>query len=295
MLRRIVEAGGPMETVQETRTQIIAEPRRDDGVRIQAGAYLLELSLDWIVLRASENIHHLLGESHVTLIDEPLGRFVQAQALHDLRNLFSRLSGTTGIARAYGVRLTDERGREPHDIAFQLSEGRVILEAVPSANESFGQAFGSIGGLIAGLEESSGDALLEGGARRMRALTGFDRVTLFLGDRRVDSSREAYSAPADPRPDLPILIADTEAEPVALFPRTSDDTSVGAALMRADDFVSLRESGVRSAMRVMFDGGEFRCESRRSREPNLEVHAAAELFTQLFAMRLEIDRLRNRY
>ncbi len=59
---------------------------------------MLELSLDWIVLRASENIHRLLGESHVTVIDEPLGRFVQSQALHDLRNLFSRLSGTTGIA-----------------------------------------------------------------------------------------------------------------------------------------------------------------------------------------------------
>ena len=75
-----------------------AQPRGDEGARIQPGGYLLELSLDWIVLRASENIHHLLGESHVTLIDEPLGRFVHAQALHDLRNLFSRLSGTTGIA-----------------------------------------------------------------------------------------------------------------------------------------------------------------------------------------------------
>jgi len=283
-----------MEAVQEMREQLIAEPPSEEGVRIQAGAYLLELSLDWIVLRASENIHHLLGESHVTLIEEPLGRFVQAQALHDLRNLFSRLSGTTGIARAYGVRLTDERDRQLHDIAFQLADGRVILEALPSANESFGQAFGSIGGLIAGLEESSGDALLDGGARRMRALTGFDRVTLFLGDQRIESSRGAYSAPADPGPDLPMLIADTEAEPVAVFLRRADDTSVGEALMRADNFLSLRESGVRSAMRVICDGGEFRCESRRRREPNLEVHAAAELFAQLFAMRLEIDRLRNR-
>ena len=186
---------GPMETVQEMREQLVAEPPSEEGVRIQAGAYLLELSLDWIVLRASENIHHLLGESHVTLIEEPLGRFVQAQALHDLRNLFSRLSGTTGIARAYGVRLTDERDHQLHDIAFQLADGRVILEALPSANESFGQAFGSIGGLIAGLEESSGDALLDGGTRRMRALTGFDRVTLFLGDQRIESSRGAYSAP----------------------------------------------------------------------------------------------------
>src|SRR3954471_7651876 len=140
-----------MDKVQELTAELAAEPRPDESVAIQSGGFLLELSLDWIVLRASENIHQLLGESHVTLIDEPLGRFVQAQALHDLRNLFSRLSGTTGIARAYGVRLTDERDRDLHDIAFQIVAGRVLLEAVPSASDSFGQAFGTIGGLIEGL------------------------------------------------------------------------------------------------------------------------------------------------
>src|SRR3954469_11816177 len=127
---------GGMDEVQELHAEFIAEPQRSEGARVQAGAYLLELSLDWIVLRASENIHHLLGESHVTLIDEPLGRFVHSQALHDLRNNFSRLSGTTGIARAYAVRLTDDR--DLFDIAFQLSDGRVILEAVPSPEEGFG-------------------------------------------------------------------------------------------------------------------------------------------------------------
>src|SRR5206468_12762116 len=91
-------------------------PTQAGEQQIQSGGFLLELSLDWIVLRASENVHQLLGQSHVTLIDEPLGRFVHSQALHDLRNLFSRLSGTTGIARAYGVRLTDDR--DLFDIAF---------------------------------------------------------------------------------------------------------------------------------------------------------------------------------
>src|SRR5438477_8789551 len=159
-----------METVQEMREQLVAEPRSEEGVRIQAGSYLLELSLDWIVLRASENVHHLLGESHVTLIDEPLGRFVHAQALHDLRNLFSRLSGTTGIGRAYAVRLTDDP--DLVDIAFQQIEGRVLLEAVLSAG-CFGESFGSVGGLVAGLANSSGQGLLDGAARRMRALTGY--------------------------------------------------------------------------------------------------------------------------
>src|SRR5438876_7222065 len=101
------------------------------GRQIQPCGFLLELSPDWIVLRASENVHRLLGESHVTLIDEPLGSFVHAQALHDLRNLFSRLSVTTGIARAYAVRLTHDH--DLVDVAFQLVNGRVLLEAVASA------------------------------------------------------------------------------------------------------------------------------------------------------------------
>src|SRR5690349_13417472 len=136
-----------MEDTQEIVGASPAE-QKQTGIQIQSCAWIVELSLDWIVLRASENIHRLLGESHVTLIGEPLGRFVHSQALHDLRNLFSRLSGTTGIGRAYAVRLTNDP--DLVDIAFQLSDGRVLLEAVPSSG-TYGEAFGSVGGLVAGI------------------------------------------------------------------------------------------------------------------------------------------------
>jgi len=285
--------GGPMETAPE----LTAEPKDAQAVGIQSGAYALELSLDWIVLRASENIHRLLDESHVTLIDEPLGRFVHAQALHDLRNLFSRLSGTTGIGRAYGIRLTDEP--ELVDVAFQVSEGRVILEAVPSAG-AFGEFFGSVGGLVAGLAVSHGQALFDNGARRMRALTGYDRVTLICDGKRAESSRGAFPASADFEADLPTILADTEGTTVQLFPRTAEDTSVEAALTRAcggQHLDQLRNDGVRATLRIPFavDGisGEFRCDSRTPREPCFELHAAAELFAQLFAMRLQIDDLKK--
>jgi light-regulated signal transduction histidine kinase (bacteriophytochrome) len=285
-----------MDDVQELHAEITAEPRRDDGPRAQAGVYLLELSLDWIVLRASENIHHLLGESHVTLIDEPLGRFAHSQALHDLRNNFSRLSGTTGVGRAYGIRLTNDP--DLVDIAFQLSENRILFEAVPSAGP-FGDKFGTVGGLAAGLANSRGQALLDGAARRMRALTGYDRVTLRCGDKRAESSRGAFAGPADMSVGLPVIIADTEAEGVALFPR-GDDESIGDALLCSPDRAALdalKAAGTRSSLRVSFgsDGveGEFRCECRNPREPSFELHAAAELFAQLFASRLEIDRLRG--
>jgi light-regulated signal transduction histidine kinase (bacteriophytochrome) len=285
-----------MEDVHELEPNARAEPQRQE-TRIQAGAYFLELSLDWLVLRASENIHRLLDESHVTLIDEPLGRFVHSQALHDLRNLFSRLSGTTGIGRAYAVRLTNDP--DLVDVAFQLSDGRVLLEAVPSSG-AYGEAFGTVGGLIAGLSNSQGQALLDGGARRMRALTGFDRVTMVCGSDRAESSRGSFAAPANMSADLPAIVSDIESEGVALFPRNVEETSAAEALLRSPDSSTLeplREAGVHSAMRVPFNvddlHGEFRCESRTPREPSFELHAAAELFAQLFAMRLEIDHLRN--
>jgi light-regulated signal transduction histidine kinase (bacteriophytochrome) len=289
---------GDIESVQEMHSDFAVMPRAETDVRIQSGGYLLELSLDWIVLRASENVHHLLGESHVTLIDEPFGRFVQAQALHDLRNLFSRLSGTIGVGRAYCVRLTDER--EFFDIAFQLSDGRVLLEAVPSSS-NFGEAFGSVGGLIGGLSNTSGKSLRDGGARRMRALTGCDRVTLVYEDKRAESCRGSFAGSPEITDELPTIIADTEAEPVHIFPRTTEDTSVGAALMRSPELETLeqlRGAGVRACLRVPFNAegrsGEFRCDSRKAQAPNFEVAAAAELFAQMFAMRLEIDRLRSR-
>jgi light-regulated signal transduction histidine kinase (bacteriophytochrome) len=280
-----------MDTVEEIASEMV-EPRSTRDVRVQQGSYLLELSLDWIVLRASENIHLLLGESHVTLIDEPLGKFVHSQALHDLRNLFSKLSGTTGIGRAYAVRLTDDP--DLVDIAFQQVEGRVLLEAVLSAG-CFGEAFGSVGGLIAGLAGSSGRALLDGGARRMRALTGYDRVTVNCGERRAESSRGAFGGPVDPA-DLPILVADTGAEAVSLFPRLDEDTSAHAALMRAPEEADRRElgtQGIGAMLRIPFSADglacEFCCESRSPREPSFELHAAAELFAQMFAMQLVID------
>jgi light-regulated signal transduction histidine kinase (bacteriophytochrome) len=290
-----------MNNVQEYRAEFSADAGAGE-MGIQPSGYLLELSLDWIVLRASENVHHLLGKSHVTLIDEPFGKFVQQQALHDLRNLFSRLSGTTGIARAYRVRLTDEH--EYFDIAFQLSGGRVLLEAVPASEEGFGEAFGSVGGLIAGLSGSSGEALLEAGARRMRALTGYDRVTVLVGRSKASSSRSGVpfrsGANATLSAGFPALVADSLAPPVPVFPRRDDGGAAAAALLRtpsASQKEELGERGFASTMRVPVKQGgetigEFRLAHTTPRPPSFELHAAAELFAQMFAMRLEIDRLK---
>jgi light-regulated signal transduction histidine kinase (bacteriophytochrome) len=271
---------------------------------IQPCGYLLELSLDWIVLRASENIHHLLSESHVTLIDEPLGRFVHSQALHDLRNLFSRLSASTGVARAYRVRLTDDP--DLLDIGFQTFGDRVILEAVPSAPDGLGETLSAVGGLAAGLARESGAGLLEAAARRMRALTAFDRVTLLVGDFKATSSRTGVPFRAGANESLsdgfPALVPHSTDGAIPIFPRNDDDSAAAMALLyapSADQTAELGERGFASTMRIPVTIGEqkigeFRLAHTKARQPRFELHAAAELFAQMFALRLEIDRLNIR-
>ena len=285
------------ETVDDLRA-LGAANRATDELQIQPAGFLIQLSLDWIVLRASENVDDLLGESHVTLIEEPLSRFVQAQALHDLRNLFSRLSGSTGIARAYRVRLTNDRPR--FDVAFQISDGRVLLEAAPSPERGMGKAMGSVGGLIESLGGRSGATLMDGAARRLRALTGHDQCSIVCGERSAHSSR-ASSAAAAGAAELPGILADTAAPGVAIFPRKPEDRSIERALLRSPPAAALdqlRGQGIASGMSVpmTFEGqpaGHIRCESRVARPLNLELHAAAELFAQMLALRLEVDRLRG--
>ena len=282
---------------RESRTIRVDSVAQADAA-VQPCAILLELSPDWIVQRASENTSKLLGESHVTLIGEPLSSFIRADPLHDLRNLFSRLSGTTGTARAYRVRLTDDR---PHfDIAFQLSDGGVLLEGVPSADQGLGEAFGAVGGLAAGLSGTRGKTLMESAARRMRALTGFDRGTFLRGRHKATSSRSGVPFPpganASLSAHLPMLIADQHARPVPVFPH-GPARGMASALFRspsAEECAALAGRSIASTMRipVAFDGmplGEFRCAHVSARRPNLEMHAAAELFAQMVAMRLAMD------
>ncbi|HEV8407417.1 MAG TPA: hypothetical protein VGQ34_05735, partial [Sphingomicrobium sp.] len=120
------------------------------------------------------------------------------------------------------------------------------------------------------------------------------------GAYRAESCRGSFNAPASAKDNVPAIVADLNAEAIALFPHQVEESSARAALMRAcdtDTRASLNQQGVRACLRIPFRGdgtqGEFRCDSRSPRAPNFELHAAAELFAQLFAMRLEIDRLRN--
>jgi light-regulated signal transduction histidine kinase (bacteriophytochrome) len=255
--------------------------------QVQPSGFLLELSPDWLILRASENAHGFLGEYHQRLIGEPLSQFTLAQPLHDLRNSLARQRSSNGIARAYRVRLIDEP--RYFDIAFQSLDDTILLEGLESVDEGFGDCFGSVSRLIEGLSGIDRKSTLDGAVRRMRALTGYDRVALILGDERVESSRSK-------RPELsisgelPAIVAQSSDDPVGLFPRKDDP--IDKALLRSptlQQLEELRAAGVASTLSVpvVRDGerlGCFQCDNRAARPPSFEIHAAAELFAQIFGM-----------
>lgn len=270
----------------------LREPTDDDGgaPRVQSCGFLLELSPDWLILRASENAHSFLGQYHQRLVGEPLASFTLAQALHDLRNSLSRQRSTSGIARAYRMRLVDEPRH--FDIAFQALDNRILLEGLPSPEQGFGAWLGSVSRLLDGLDCDGRQAMLEGAARRMRALTGFDRAVLTVGGDSVESSRGKLSKLVVTA-DLPALVADSSDRPVGVFP-VEHDRDIEPALLRSpapEQVEELRVADVRSALRVpiLRDGeevGNFVCTNCAARPPSFEQHAAAELFAQMFGMLL---------
>ena len=227
--------------------------------RVQSAGFLLELSPDWLILRASENAHGFLGEYHQRLIGEPLAKFTLAQSLHDLRNSLSRQRGTSGIARAYRVRLIDEPRH--FDIAFQQLDDRILLEGLPTSEQGFGEWLGSVGRLLEGLRGSNRKSMLEGAARRMRALTGFDQVCLMLGDdEKIESSRGKLPMLVVSG-ELPSIVADSSTTPIALFPREGAD-DIEEALLRSPTPRQLDE--LRSSD-IQTDGDHFAASPRAKR------------------------------
>lgn len=151
---------------------------------------------------------------------------------------------------------------------------------------------GSVSRLIDGLRIDDRQKMMEGAARRMRALTGFDQITLVAGQDRVENSRGQIAAPSLTS-ELPAILADVTQQPVALFPRKGA-IPIDGALLKASKVIQmeeLRAAGIASALRVSFtgdhgDAGFFECYSKVARKPSFELHAAAELFAQIFGMLL---------
>ena len=215
----------------------IATPSREpvqqaDG-STQSCGLVLELSPDWLILRASENAHGFLGEYPARLIGEPLASFTLAQPLHDLRNSLSRQRSSNGIARAYRTRLTAEprhfESRSSRSTAGCSSRG------CRAAMTDFGDCLGAVSRLVDGMAGDTRAASSKMRRRRMRALTGFDRVTVSFSARRRASGRKCAEQVclAGKFASLPAIVADAMTSQSASFPRRRAKALSGQALLRA--------------------------------------------------------------
>ena len=157
------------------------------------------------------------------------------------------------------------------------------------------------------------------GARQVRALTGFDRVMVYRfapdgsGEVVAESAKSGIGSflglhyPATDIPkqaralylrNLLRVITDIEAEPVPILPPADEhgqpfDLSLSVLRSVSPIHIEyLRNMGVRASMSIsIVVEGEFwgliACHHYSPRCPSFERRSVAELFAQMFAMRLE--------
>ena len=144
---------------------------------IQPIGFLLALSPELVIMRASANAGEFLRCDSLALIGQPLASLFGAEVIHTLRNRLSLLEGGGGVERVFGCTLQAEC--KPFDIAIHVSGGLIILEAEPSSDEH-GDATNIVRSMIARLDRTSTlDTFLNEGGRLVRALTGYDRVMVY--------------------------------------------------------------------------------------------------------------------
>ncbi|WP_158807390.1 HWE histidine kinase domain-containing protein [Beijerinckia sp. L45] len=284
---------------------------------IQPTGFLLALTLDWIVARASLNVADFLGATNDSLIGRHLGDIVLPEALHDLRNRLATLRGPTAVAKTFDIKLTARGGL--FDVALHKSCGQIVVEAQPAAGKHR-DASSMVQSMIARLDlVSDASAFFNEGARQVRALTGFDRVMVYRfsesgsGEVVAESCKSgigSFKGLHYPASDIPVqaralykrnllrVIADVNATPVAIQPERDEmgmPLDLSQSILRSVSPIHieyLKNMGVRASMSIsiVVDGelwGLFACHHYAPKTPSFEVRSICELFSQMYSMRLE--------
>jgi len=285
---------------------------------LQPFGFLLAISSDWLVSRASVNLHEFLGIDCGEALGRPVAHIIAAKALHTMRNRLTLMRGPDIVERVFGIALVD--GGALFDIALHLSADQIILEAEPSQDSSQGGSTMSIRSMIARLDQTAtSEAFFREGARQARALTGFDRVMVYRFDQSGAGEVVAEAARSGigsflglhyPASDIPVqaralyvrnlfrIIANVDSTPVAIIPERDEHGNpldLSMSMLRSVSPIHieyLKNMGVQASLSIsiVVDGklwGLFACHHYSPRLPSFERRSTAELFGQMFASRLE--------
>jgi light-regulated signal transduction histidine kinase (bacteriophytochrome)/CheY-like chemotaxis protein len=284
---------------------------------IQPIGFLIALSSDWVVARVSANIGEFLGGTAEDKIGRPLAELLPPAAIHGLRNRMAMLRGPDSVERIFGCHMI--AGCAPFDVALHVAGGQIVIEAEPGSEEH-GDATSTVRSMIMRIDQT-GDlpAFFNEGARQVRGLTGYDRVMVYRF--AADGSGEVVAESCKPgigsflglhypATDIPVqarhlyrrnllrTISDVNAEPVPIVPLLDENRApldLSLSTLRAVSPIHieyLKNMGVGASMSIsiLVEGrlwGLFACHHYSPRCLTFERRSVAELFAQMFAMRLE--------
>jgi len=285
---------------------------------IQSFGFLLAVSTDWLVSRASENLEQHVGLPWESALGQPLDKVLSEDAVHDIRNRIAYLQGEDSVERLLRIRLKPDLPE--YDVAIHFAQSMIIIEGEPSGpagHEDIGITVRSM--LMRQSQAASMQNFRLSAVRQIRAITGFDRVMLYRFDQdgagevvaeSVVSKRESFLGLRYPATDIPRQARALYVRNVLRVIADLDDP--GARIMPELDIkgqpIDLSMSVLRSVSRVHIEylsnmgvcaslsisvvcegrlWGLIACHHYSPLRPSLEQRTAAELFGRMFSMMLE--------
>jgi light-regulated signal transduction histidine kinase (bacteriophytochrome) len=294
------------------------EPIHELGA-VQPFGFLLALSSDWLVRRASANCIDHLGVAAEDLLGTPATEILSGETIHVLRNRLTMLRGADAVERVFSQKLSNTSA-QCYDFALHLLGDTIILEAEKSAAAPATDPASMVRMMMARLDATDDlPAFYREGARQVRAITGFDRVMVYRFDADgsgvvvAEAVRPGIGSFMDlryPATDIPKqarqlylrtpfrIIADVNATPSPIVPARDEigaPLDLSLSVLRSVSPIHieyLQNMGVGASLSIsiIVEGklwGLFACHHYSARCPDFERRSIAELFGAMFGFKLE--------
>lgn len=282
---------------------------------VQQIGFLIAISPEWRVIRASENAEEHLGRPLQSLLAAPVSAVFSASAIHTIRNRLSMLRSPDSVERAFATRLQAEGPL--FDLAIHRVGETIVVEAEPSQPAGDLNAGSMVRSMLSRLQDQA--SIVREAARLVQALTGFDRVMIYRfhaddsGEVIAESLRpglEPYLGLHYPAEDIPRqaralllrnpvrLLADVRSEPSPI--RTAPDApgeplDLSMSAIRAHSSMHieyLTNMGVGATMTVSLLRGQqlwglISCHHMSPLHVGYEQRTTVELFAQMLSFLIE--------
>lgn len=282
---------------------------------VQQFGCLIAVNSDWLVQHVSLNVADLMSLDPESLIGEPLGNVITAEALNDIRARIQRLDGDDAVERLFGLNLLPG-SQARFNAAVHISGQSVIIEVEPQRASNLSDYTSYVRPMIDRVRKArSVPELCKIAARQMKALTGFDRVMVyrFGADQSGEVIAEAVSPNIDsflglryPATDIPQqarelyrrnllrIISNVNETVSPIIPERGpegqplDLSMSGLRAVSPIHIEYLKNMGVDASLSVSIlhrDNlwGLFACHHYEPRVLPYEIRSAAELFAQMFS------------